>query len=172
LSPDGKWILTGRDDRHAQLWQVDSPQPPRLLEHGPVGAVAIDAGGRLGVTGSSNGTSRLWDLATGQAHGPALRQAGSVLFAVFSPDGQRLLTGGQNAWVWDVASGQPLTPPLQHPKIVVAGVFAPDGKVLATLGSDHAVRLWDVATGQRSDRLLRTRPRRPPWRLPRTVGGW
>jgi WD40 repeat protein len=32
---------------------------------------------------------------------------------------------------------------------VLAAVFRPDGKVLATLDNDQAVRLWDVATGQR-----------------------
>jgi WD40 repeat protein/serine/threonine protein kinase len=149
LSSDGQRILTGKKFAGARLWQVDSLKPPQELEHAHIASVAISPDGRLGVTGSSTGTSRLLELATGQVHGPPLRQAGSVVFAVFSPDGRSLLTGGQNAWLWDVTTGQPRTPPLQHPAIVQAGVFGPDGKALATLGSDHAVRLWDAATGQR-----------------------
>jgi WD40 repeat protein len=90
--------------------------------------------------------------------------AGPVRTAVFSPDGTKVATGGQNgtARLWDGRTGQPLGEPLAQHSPVMVVAFRPDGKVLATanalqfqlprepyvLGAGGEVRFWDVATRQ------------------------
>ena len=46
------------------------------------------------ITASDDKTARLWDAETGRQIGEPLRgHEGSVLSAVFSPDGRRIVTG-------------------------------------------------------------------------------
>jgi WD40 repeat protein/class 3 adenylate cyclase len=83
-----------------------------------------------------------------------------ILHTEFSPDGQRIVTTGQDgtARVWDARTGQPLTPPLHHDGPVRFAGFSPDSQHLATASQDKAARLWDVRTGQLIQTLLHDRP--------------
>jgi WD40 repeat protein len=77
-----------------------------------------------------------------------------VLFATFSGDGKRVLTGSDDttACLWDAVTGE-LLATLKHTRKVRAGAFSPDDKLIAT-GSFKAMQLWDVdgkAIGQRLD---------------------
>jgi WD40 repeat protein len=97
-------------------------------------------------TTSVDRTARLWDVATGQPHGPPLTGHTEVVNEVaFSPDGRLLATtsGDQTARLWDVATGKPHGPPLTgHTSSVWGVAFSPDGRLLATTSGDHTVRLW------------------------------
>ncbi len=89
--------------------------------------------------------------------------------AVFSPDGTRVLTVGDDteadgsARVWDLASGQQIcTVRSPHGYFTSAG-FAPDGKTFLTLTAPRSyveneafpsvVQTWDAATGNELSRL-------------------
>ena len=111
--------------------------------------MAFSPNGQLLVTASTDGTVRLWDPATGQAHGPPLTGDNSRVWGVaFSPDGRLLATAGadQTVRLWDPTTGQPHGPPLTgHTDGINAVAFSPDGRQLATGGSDQMVRLWNPA---------------------------
>ena len=98
------------------------------------------------------GSSRLWDVATGQPHGkPLTGHTEAITDAAFSPDGRLLATTSVDKRVrlWDVATGEPHGQPLTGHSMTVYGVtFSPDGKLLATTSQDETARLWDVATGE------------------------
>ncbi|NLH72445.1 MAG: protein kinase, partial [Verrucomicrobia bacterium] len=93
---------------------------------------------------------------------PPLQHDDMVFFALFSPDGSRLLTVSRNnsAYLWDAKSGQALAPPLRHdPSLVRSGHyrgpteplfarFSPDSKRIVTASIDHTAQLWDSATGK------------------------
>jgi WD40 repeat protein len=71
-------------------------------------------------------------------------------YAVFSPDGSRILTtcNDWTARVWDAATGEPITPPLAHDKRVVHGSFSPDGRRVVTASFDNTARVWNSQTGE------------------------
>ena len=79
---------------------------------------------------------------------------GKVTSVAFSPDGKRLLTGGDDgARLWDFETGKELltfqghtTQDVTTPVTSVA--FAPDGRRILTGSDDHTARLWDAQTGQ------------------------
>ena len=71
-------------------------------------------------------------------------------WAVFSPDGTRILTSSwdKSAWVADAWTGQQLVFLEGHRGPFWAGVFSPDGKRLLTIGEDNTARLWEAETGR------------------------
>jgi WD40 repeat protein len=135
----------------AHVWDAATGAPvgPPLKHPAPLEALAGTPDGKTVLTGSLDGTARLWDATTGKLlH--QLRHDGPAFSVACSPDGRRLATGSTTAArVWDAATGQPLTPPLRHAGGVSAVAFSPDGSRLLTASWDKTARLWDVATGKR-----------------------
>jgi WD40 repeat protein len=69
-------------------------------------SVAFSRDGKTLVSGSADGTVRLWDMATRQQIGdPLTTDAGMVHSVAFSPDGKTLVSGSADgtARLWDAA---------------------------------------------------------------------
>ncbi len=76
---------------------------------------------------------------------------GPVWSTAFSPNGQFLVSGGEDGTVriWDVATGREIHKLSRHSGRVWCVAFSPDGKRVASGGErDGKVILWDPATGQ------------------------
>jgi WD40 repeat protein/serine/threonine protein kinase/tetratricopeptide (TPR) repeat protein len=89
---------------------------------------------------------------------------GTVSSICFSPDGQRLVSGGGHPTdserpgelkVWDVATGQELFSVGGHLRFVTSVCFSPDGQRIASAGADPVfavnpgqVKVWNALTGQ------------------------
>jgi WD40 repeat protein len=99
---------------------------------------------------------KLWDVTRlNEVQKPLLTLAAQVpkpsVNLAFSPDGQRLATGGEHNTVkiWDAQTGQPLLPPLWgHSGEVYSVAFSPDGRWVASGGEDSTVKVWDSRTGE------------------------
>jgi sugar lactone lactonase YvrE len=98
FSPDGKFVLTGSDDRTARLWRVDSGQLISTLRHeDSVRALAFSPDGKFVLTGSDDRTARLWRSDSGQLIS-TLRLNSFVLAVAFSPDGKNAAAMTNN-WI-------------------------------------------------------------------------
>ncbi|MGH3829267.1 MAG: pentapeptide repeat-containing protein, partial [Pseudonocardiaceae bacterium] len=71
-----------------------------------------------------------------------------ALAVAWSPDGTRLLTGGDDGTVrvWDQVTAEPLHQLTGHTGAVLAVAWSPDGTRLLTGDYDGTVRVWDAAT--------------------------
>ena len=131
-----------------------------VSHEGGLRAVTFSSDGKHLVTGSSDGTVRIWDWATGREVW-RLVHGGVVMIVTFSPDGKYLVTTSKDevVRVWETASYREVTR-LQHLHVAVAA-FSPDGKYLATatggvstfytekeLPEGPSTRVWEIATGQ------------------------
>jgi len=75
---------------------------------------------------------------------------GVVYRAVFSPDGARLLTAGNDKTcrLWDTRTGRQLRVFTAHTDAVLDVCFLPDGRRFASVGRDGLLRLWDVESAR------------------------
>src|SRR5947207_8676900 len=82
---------------------------------------------------------------------------GEVICVAFAPDGNTLVTGGEDGTVrlWDLSTRKERATMTGHTQKVRDVAFSPDGKLIASASLDGSVRLWDVGTGQEGASLVR-----------------
>jgi WD40 repeat protein len=95
FSPDGKYILTGYVGG-AYLWETDTGAPCDLPFQHVTGVIQVafhtdSAHGALVLTGGTDKTARLWDVATKKQIGPAFQHDGLVVATAFVPRDNQLL---------------------------------------------------------------------------------
>ena len=153
FSPDGKFILTGSEDKTAILWDISMSRRIQTFEGHSEGvySVAFSPDGKSVLTGSYDDTVILWNVATGKRLRTFEDQEAGVSSFPFSPDGKFIITGSihnKTAILWDVATGKRLRAFEGHDAGVSSFAFSSDGKSVLIATGDNTMILRDVTTGQ------------------------
>ena len=111
------------------------------------------------LTGSGDGTARIWDTTTGD--NTLTLTINSVINAIaWSPDGRHILTGGDGtAHIWDATTGDntlTLTHTLIPAHWVTAVAWSPDGRHILTGSSEGTAHIWNATTGDDTLTLTHT----------------
>lgn len=164
FSGDGKWLASAGADGQVLVWDRLTRRVLRPLT-GHAGAVLdvefCRAESRLWLLASCDeeGVIRLWDASTGQEFLPPLTEhTGPVHSVAFSPDGKRLVSGGEDgsARIWNLQTGEATPFRAQHEGHVFGVAFHPNKALVASAGADFQVVIWDVTTGREVIRLPKT----------------
>lgn len=174
VSGDGQWAITGGADKVARVWDWQSlpfadaggdEGMPRVGSASKVGrghtggvvAVAVDPFGRRMITGSADGTARVWDLhqPTRIEELPLKDVHTDRVRAVAVSTANEWAASGDNAGrlvLWDIQQDSPPAQALMgHSGEIGAVAFTPDGKRLISVSTDRTARVWTMGTDPESD---------------------
>jgi len=155
FSANGQTLVTAGSDRAVYVWDVESGQRLKKLEHFyAVSAVAVSATGNLVATGG-NATLRIWNLEVDSPPIEYQEFSGTLTALAFHPGGEEVAAANTNRTVglWNLKTGvrRDLA---AHSEAVQAVAYSPDGLHLVSGGDDGNALLWDVSLPK--PRVLRT----------------
>jgi WD40 repeat protein/DNA-binding SARP family transcriptional activator len=170
FDPEGRLLATARepqgrfepDSAEVAIWDWEQAETVKTIETHADSAVFDPTGTRLATTGRVEGVADIWDARSGQRLVSMTGHKGLIGDVVFSPDGSRLATAGQDGTVrlWDAESGSQTLVLRGHIGMVSTVVFSPDGSKLASVSADGTVRVWaldlDDLIEIAKDKLTRT----------------
>lgn len=161
-SADGERLLSCSADKTVRVWDAATGQPvKKMTEHSAlVNSVCPARGGLpLLVSGSDDGTTRLWDLRVRKC---AQRFDGrfAVTAVAFSDTGDAVFAGGidNDVRCFDLRTCDVAMTLAGHSDTITGCSVSPDGNSLLTNAMDQTLRVWDVrpyAPGQRCTQVIK-----------------
>jgi len=123
--------------------------------NGSVRAVAISPDGKIAVSGSEDGTLKLWDLSTGKALNTLEGHRDTVNSVAISSDGKIAVSGSEDDTLklWDLSTGEALNTLTDHSDVVNSVAISPDGKTAVSGSSDMTLKLWNLPSGKTPNTL-------------------
>ncbi|MBP8000928.1 MAG: WD40 repeat domain-containing protein [Chloroflexi bacterium] len=150
----GQFAAAG-DDTLIYLWDLTTPETPILTLTGHTAAVralTFSPDGRTLISGGDDRTLRAWDLTSEDPNKTAIVRAehANAIFTILYAQGSSRLfiisTSSEAVYLWDT-SRLAQTSPLRlssFQRFINGMAISRTGRLLATIGSDSAVRLWDI----------------------------
>ena len=150
FSPDSKYIA-GSDD-FIYIWDLETGEEIcRLIGHTRrAEAVTFSRDGRLVISGSKDGTIRIWDWRLG-CNERVTGNKPEISRLAFSPDGTSVISGSRDATIlWEARSGRSepmklLDAPISDSSGFGGVTFSPNGHQIASFTGSH-VNIWDAKT--------------------------
>jgi len=156
LSPDGKRLVTGGDDKAVKIWDIATGKELVALpgaHEDKVSCVAFSPDSKQIVSGDDLGKIKVWDAAEFNEAITSIRHGNELIRSVsFSPDGKKIVSAmnwDKEIKVWDAATGAEIISfsGSEHADGVSCAAFSPNGKHIASGEWCATIIIWDAASG-------------------------
>jgi WD40 repeat protein/serine/threonine protein kinase len=164
FSADGRWAATVAWDGTIRIWDAESGEEHRRLEHRLQNArgLAWRPATDQVLIFDRQADAEVWDVVQKQLVRTLPVAAHGVGEAAFSSDGALLATAGGDHTIvlWDAETGQQRSVLKGHSDAVLSVAFRKDGKQLASGSEDRTIRIWNVpadgtaATGKQTAAMV------------------
>jgi len=157
-SENPNMILTASRDKSIVVWDLQRTEDSygtmrrRLLGHSHfVQDVIISSDGQFALSGSWDGTLRLWNLANGQTSRRFEGHSKDVLSVAFSSDNRQIVSGSRDKSIklWNTLGECKFTIPDEdgHKEWVSCVRFSPSttNPLIVSCGWDGLVKVWNLA---------------------------
>ncbi len=165
---DGRYIITGSDDKTLKIWDRSARRVIRTLEghEDAVQAVIISPDNKFIFSCSDDSTIRIWDFESGRCLKVINGPNGVLFYIAITPDNQKLIgavtdevTGyipinkistpvkDNQIWIWDVASGVPLHIIKGFQETIWNLAVSPNGRYVIGACKDGIIDVWEISTG-------------------------
>ena len=115
-----------------------------------INSVAISSDNKTVVTGSDDGTAKIWDINSGQGLHTLTGHTKFINSVAISSDNTTVVTGSDDTTVkiWDIQTGQCLNTLTDHADSIYSVAISPDNKTVITGSYDRTAKVWDIQTGK------------------------
>ena len=136
ISPDWKTILVNKNDKEFSLYDFQTGELKRDLDHSKYSAAWENTKLAIAILGALGGNPGAFDI------------LGSISNTQFSNDGKYLLiaNGNKKPSLWNVETGE-LIAKFDAEAQVYYARFSPDSKMVATSDFHGYTKIWDTSTG-------------------------
>jgi WD40 repeat protein len=179
ISTDGKYLVSGGEDRVAKVWDLSNGSTLRTLtsyteidnknhthtiegHKKDIFSVAFSQDGKLIATGGDDGHIKIWQTDTGKIN-LSIDSSSGCFSVKFSHDGKYVADGGiyDNLSFWGTDKGELNGHTLGVTSLPFEIAFSNDNNIVAA-GNDYGkIQLWKNKSGVRSE--LRTLSQRNKW---------
>jgi len=162
VSTDGTKVVSGSHDKTVKIWDAESGAELRTLSghSDSVNTVAVSTpinnnfcqlvsgDGRKVVSGSDDGTVKIWDMESGAELHNLSGHSDASLRAVVSADGRKVVSSNvETMKIWDTESGAELCTLFGHSSYVTTVAASADGTKVVSGSDDGTVKIWDAESG-------------------------
>lgn len=145
FSPDGKFLITGGEDRRLRLWDVEARKILKVFDGHEQDIYDLDVSpdGKYLVSGSGDRTVRIWDMQSSSLL-RVLKLDDGVTSVAVSPNGKFVAAGSLDTSVriWSIESGLHIEKLEGHSDSVYSVAFSKESSEIVSASLDKTLRKW------------------------------
>src|SRR5713101_2055117 len=134
FSKDGKFIVSGSEDRTLRLWEVATGKENRRLEHRNKVEAGVFLSEDQGLASADGQVIHLWNPTSGRKTGELAGHTGQISFLAAIPNSRFLASGGKDKTIriWDVGETRQVHCLRGHEGVITCLASSPNGSYLAS----------------------------------------